>query len=157
MSCIWQITNQEPSLGQEVFIAQRSKSTILVVILGIILVTAVFFQARPLGSSDRVAKGAKDGYRNESRIFVKGNHAFAIRIDRSFWPGVNGYLSIFNVEVWRGETDTATLIFTKPCYTESLGKASDVFVSGDFLYVAGLIHAGKCLLRRYDISTPLCS
>jgi hypothetical protein len=136
--------------------AKRSKPTFLVVILGIILVIAIFFQARPLGSSDRVANGAKDGFKNKSRIFVKGNHAYVIRSTGPPTDFPAGYLLIFNVGAWRGETDTTTLIFTNPCHTETIPKASDIFISGDYLYVAGLKDAATCSLKRYDISTP-CS
>ena len=58
---------------------KQSKRGVVFLILGTILASVLFFGAQPLGSSDRVEDGTKDGYSCLCRIFVKGHHAYALR------------------------------------------------------------------------------
>ena len=110
---------------------KRSKPRLAVAILGIILVTAVFFQARPLGSSEQIEEKAKDGFSNSCRIFVKGHYAYVIR--RAWEPQIKGYLWIFDVGVVGDSVQDTT--FTATCFSDSVRGVRDVFVSGGYVYV----------------------
>lgn len=125
-----------------------SKPGVLVGILGIILLTAVFFQPRPLDSSDQIAGEAKDGLNYLCRIFVKGHYAYVIRRTPNL---LNGYLWIFDVAVVGDSIEDTT--FTEPCSSDSIPKAQDVFVSGEYLYIAGKSgQFGYPILTKYRIS-----
>ncbi|MFQ6032528.1 MAG: hypothetical protein ACE5K2_06360, partial [Candidatus Zixiibacteriota bacterium] len=123
--------------------AKRKNPWFSVLVLGILVATAVFFQARPLGSSDQIAE-AKDGFNNLCRIFVKGDHAYVLRRAPAI---MEGYLWVFDVGVVGDSIEDTT--FTESCFTEFIPYARDVFVSGGYLYVVR--HHIYPYLRKYSI------
>ena len=124
---------------------KRSKLAIVVLMLGIMSAAAIFFEARPLGSSDQIGQEVKDGFSYRCRIFVKGHYAYVLR--RTPVPKEDGYLWVFDVDSIKwGKWDT--------CANFLIPKARDVFVSGEYLYVARRVVAGGwgVRLRKYSVS-----
>jgi hypothetical protein len=130
---------------------KRNRFGSLVLILGLVLAGWILFEPQLVGSSDPFARDAKDGYNGQARVFVKGDHAYVLRLDPFLPP--SSYLWVFDVEVV-GDSITDTIFTEACCDSIFVPKASDLFVSGNYLYVAGVYGASSCIVRKYDTSDP---